>query len=103
MNHSDHTASKDRRPLGAWKIVLIGVLVEGVPVLVELAALAALVVANPPRARALAIGIPVCVLGVAWCGLASTWWRRWAGTRPGVDRKAVERLARRFGLIWRKL
>src|ERR1700686_4367921 len=63
----------------------------------------ALGIAQLPKSSALIVSVTVGVAAMAWCLLVSQWWRQWVGTLNGVDHVAVERLARRTGLIWGRL
>ena len=77
--------------------------VEVIPPLVVVFMSLALGIAQLPKSSALIVSVTVGVAAMAWCLLVSQWWRQWVGTLNGVDHVAVERLARRTGLIWGRL
>lgn len=53
------------------------------------------------RSNAVLLSVVVDCAAIAWGWGACLVWRRWVSGMNGVDRKAVERLARRTGLLRR--
>lgn len=92
-----------RGPLAAWQTVGVGMVMEVIPPLVVVFVSLALGIAQLPKSTALLVSLTVGVAAMAWCVLASQWWRQWVTTLKGVDHLAVERLARQIGLIWGRL
>jgi hypothetical protein len=92
-----------RAPLATWQTVGVGMIAEVIPPLVVVFMSLSLGIAQLPKSSALLVSLMVGVAAMAWCMLASQWWRRWVATLKGVDHIAVERLARQTGLIWGKL
>ena len=92
-----------RAPLATWQTVGVGMVVEIIPPLVVVFMGLALGIARLPKSSGLIVGLTVGVAAMAWCLLASQWWRQWVTTLKGVDHIAVERLARQTGLIWGRL
>jgi hypothetical protein len=92
-----------RARLATWQTVGVGMVVEVIPPLVVVFMSLTLGIAQLPKSSALIVSLTVGVAAMAWCLLVSQWWRRWVTTLKGVDHIAVERLARRTGLIWGRL
>jgi hypothetical protein len=92
-----------RAPLATWETVGVGMAAEVIPPLVVVFMTLALGITHVPKSSALIVSLTVGVAAMAWCLLVSQWWRQWVTTLKGVDHIAVERLARRTGLIWGRL
>lgn len=92
-----------RAPLATWETVGVGVVAEVLPPLVVIYVSLSLGLMQLPKSSALVVSLTVGMAAMAWCLLVSQWWRHWVGTLNGVDHLAIERLARRTGLIWGRL
>lgn len=100
MTQRNRQVRAPRAPLATWQTVGVGMVVEILPPLVAVFMSLALGIAQLPKSSALLVSLTVGVAAMAWCVLASQWWRQWVATLKGVDHLAVERLARQAGLIW---
>jgi hypothetical protein len=92
-----------RAPLATWKTVGVGMVAEIIPPLIVIFVSLTFGLTHLPRSSAAIVSLTVGMAAMAWCLLVSQWWRRWVVTLKGVDHLAVERLARRTGLIWGRL
>ena len=99
MTQRNGHARVPRGPLATWQAVGVGMAAEVIPPLVVVFMSLALGIAQLPKSSALIVSLTVGVAAMAWCLLVSQWWRQWVTTLKGVDHVAVERLARRTGLI----
>jgi hypothetical protein len=99
MNDIERHTRASRRVRAAWTIVGLGIAVQLLPPLAAIFISVARGLDHIPKANGAIVGLTIAVAAMSWCYAASHWWRGWV-INLNVDRMAVERLARRTGLIW---